>query len=100
MSFRLSTKEIVGVAIGAALFGVLMVYGGITIFTNTKLSSAYVIPVIIGALFGPIPAGFSRINWQLFCRFFRWMGLLDRLVSGQLFCVFLYRILTIVRCEH
>lgn len=50
------TKTIVGIAIGAALYGVLMVYGGIKVFTNTSLSSAMLIDVIVGALFGPIPA--------------------------------------------
>ena len=51
-----NTKTIVAVAIGAALYGVLMVYGGIPIFTNTSLSSAMIIPVIVGGLFGPLPA--------------------------------------------
>ena len=49
-----NTKTIV--AIGAALFGVLMCYGGIPIFTNTSLTTAMIIPVIVGALFGPLPA--------------------------------------------
>ena len=35
-----NTKTIVAVAIGAALFGVLMCYGGIPIFTNTSLTTA------------------------------------------------------------
>ncbi len=52
-----NTKTIVGVAIGSALFGVLMNYGGIKVTTNTSLTSAYVIPAIVGALFGPLPAG-------------------------------------------
>ena len=51
-----NTKTIVAVAIGAALYGVLMVYGGIPIFTNTSLSSAMIIPVVVGGLFGPLPA--------------------------------------------
>lgn len=51
-----STKTIVAVAIGAALFGVLMCYGGIQVFTNTSLTTAMIIPVIIGALYGPLPA--------------------------------------------
>ncbi|HAO60481.1 MAG TPA: hypothetical protein DCQ90_00680, partial [Erysipelotrichaceae bacterium] len=51
-----NTKTIVAVAIGAALFGVLMVYGGVQVFTNTKLTTAMLIPVIVGALFGPVPA--------------------------------------------
>ena len=51
-----NTKTIVAVAIGAALYGVLMCYGGIPIFTNTSLTTAMIIPVIVGALFGPLPA--------------------------------------------
>ena len=54
-----NTKTIVGVAIGAALFGVLMNYGGIKVTTNTSLTSAYVIPAIVGAFFGPLPAGLA-----------------------------------------
>lgn len=53
---RWDTKTIVGIAIGAALFGVLMNFGAIRIFTNTSLSSAMIIDVIVGALFGPVPA--------------------------------------------
>ncbi len=51
-----NTKTIVAVAIGAALYGVLMCYGGVPIFTNTNLTTAMIIPVIVGALFGPLPA--------------------------------------------
>ncbi len=51
-----NTKTIVGVAIGAALFGVLMNFGSIKVFTNTSLTTAMLIPVIVGGLFGPLPA--------------------------------------------
>jgi energy-coupling factor transport system substrate-specific component len=51
-----NTMTLVAVAVGAALFGVLMVFGSIPIFTNTYLTSAMIIPVIVGGLFGPIPA--------------------------------------------
>lgn len=51
-----NTKTVVGVAIGAALFGVLMVYGGVKVFSNTQLTTAMLVPVIVGALFGPVPA--------------------------------------------
>jgi energy-coupling factor transport system substrate-specific component len=51
-----NTVTLVSVAVGAALFGVLMVFGSIPIFTNTFLTSAMIIPVIVGGLFGPIPA--------------------------------------------
>ena len=51
-----NTKTIVAVAIGAALFGALMVWGSIPVFTNTSLTSAMVVPVVVGALFGPLPA--------------------------------------------
>lgn len=51
-----NTKTVVGVAIGAALFGVLMVFGSIKVFTNTNLTTAMLVSVIVGALFGPLPA--------------------------------------------
>ena len=61
-----NTQTVVGVALGAALFGVLMVYGGIPVFTNTKLSSAYIVPVIVGALFGPLPAALAAFIGNVF----------------------------------
>jgi len=51
-----NTRTIVAVAVGAALFGVLMVYGGIQVFTNTSLTTAMFVPVIVGGMFGPLPA--------------------------------------------
>ena len=51
-----NTMTLVAVAVGAALFGVLMVFGSIPVFANTYLTSAMVIPVIVGGLFGPLPA--------------------------------------------
>jgi len=51
-----NTRTIVAVAIGAALFGVLMNYGGIPVFTNTSLTTAMIVPVVVGAMYGPLPA--------------------------------------------
>ncbi len=51
-----NTRTIVAVAIGAALFGVLMVFGGIQVFTNTSLTTAMIVPVLVGGMFGPVPA--------------------------------------------
>ena len=51
-----NTMTLVAVAVGAALFGVLMVFVSFPVFTNTYLTAAMVIPVIVGGLFGPIPA--------------------------------------------
>ena len=51
-----NTKTVVDVAIGAALFGVLMVFGSIKVFTNTNLTTAMLVSVIVGAMFGPLPA--------------------------------------------
>jgi len=51
-----NTLTLVSVAVGAALFGVLMVYGSIPIFANTFLTTAMIVPVFVGALFGPVPA--------------------------------------------
>ena len=51
-----NTKAIVGIAIGAALFGVLMNFGSIRVTTNTSLTTSYIVLPIVGALFGPLPA--------------------------------------------
>ena len=51
-----TTKSIVTMGLGAALYGVLMVYGAVPIFTNTNLSCAMIVPVFVGGLFGPLPA--------------------------------------------
>lgn len=53
------TKTIVGVAIGVALFAVLMDYASIKVFTNTNLTLAMIVPVIVGGLFGPLPAAIA-----------------------------------------
>ncbi len=55
------TKTIVGIAIGSALFGVLMCYGGIKVTTNTSLTSAYIVLPVVGALFGPLPAALTGL---------------------------------------
>ena len=51
-----NTKTIVGIAIGAALFCVLMNFGSIRVTTNTSLTTSYIVLPIVGALFGPLPA--------------------------------------------
>ena len=51
-----NTQTLVTVAVGAALFGVLMVFGSIPVFANTFLTSAMIVPVVVGGLFGPLPA--------------------------------------------
>ena len=51
-----NTQTLVAVAVGAALFGVLMVFGSIPVFANTFLTSAMIVPVVVGGLFGAIPA--------------------------------------------
>ena len=51
-----NAKTIVGIAIGAALFGVLMNFGSIRVTTNTSLTTSYIVLPIVGALFGPLPA--------------------------------------------
>ena len=53
------TKTVVGVGIGVALFGVMMNYASITVFTTTKLTLAMIVPVIVGGLFGPLPAALA-----------------------------------------
>jgi len=51
-----NTQTLVAVAVGAALFGVLMVFGSVPIFANTFLTTAMIVPVVVGGLFGAVPA--------------------------------------------
>lgn len=51
-----NTRTIVSIAIGAALFGVLMVYVSFPVFTNTQITAAMIVPVLVGGMFGPLPA--------------------------------------------
>ncbi|WP_252903985.1 ECF-type riboflavin transporter substrate-binding protein [Secundilactobacillus oryzae] len=60
------TKTIVAIAIGAALFGVLIDYAGIPIYTNTKLSVAHLVVIVVGALFGPLSAGLVGLFGNFF----------------------------------
>lgn len=66
MNKGFGTQHIVAIAIGTALFAVLMVYGGIPVFTNTKLSPAYLVPVIVGGLYGPLAAGLVAFIGNVF----------------------------------
>jgi energy-coupling factor transport system substrate-specific component len=61
-----NTKTIVAVAIGAALYGVLMAYGSIPVFTNTMLTTAMVVPVLVGGMFGPVPAMVALLIGNMF----------------------------------
>lgn len=56
-----NTKTIVTMAVGAALYGVLMVYGGIPIFSQTNLSVAMIVPVIVGAMHGALPCSLTLL---------------------------------------
>jgi energy-coupling factor transport system substrate-specific component len=49
-------KTIAAVVIGAVSFAFLMVFGSLSVFTNTQLTLAMVVPVVIGGLFGPLHA--------------------------------------------
>ena len=51
-----NTQTLVAIAVGAALFGVLMVFVSIPVFANTFLTAAMIIPPIVGGLFGAVPA--------------------------------------------
>ncbi len=61
-----NTQTVVAIAIGAALFGVLMIYGSITVFTNTRLTTAMIVPVVVGALYGALPAAIALFFGNMF----------------------------------
>lgn len=88
MEKQFTTRNIVAVAIGAALFGILMTYGGIPVFTNTKLSTAYIVPVVVGGLFGPIQAGLVGLIGNLFADAIGGSGFWIDWTIGNMFACF------------
>ena len=56
-----STKTIVTMAVGAALYGVLMMYGSIPIFSQTNLSTAMIVPVVVGGMYGALPCSLTLL---------------------------------------
>ena len=51
-----NTMTLIAIAIGAIVFGLLMVLGNIQIFGGISLPMAMLVPVVIGAYFGAVPA--------------------------------------------
>ena len=90
-----NTKTVVGVALGAILMAIMMVYIQIPIFTQVQFSLAPVVIVIVGALFGPLPAAIpacfgNKLSHRNGGRGF-W---LDRTI-GHFFCGFITGLLPV-----
>lgn len=49
-------KTILGVLIGAVMFGILMNYCSILVYSKIYFTTSMIVPVIVGAYFGPLPA--------------------------------------------
>lgn len=56
-----NTKTVVGVALGAILFAVNIVFIQVPIFTQVQLSLAPLVVVIVGGMFGPLACGISMM---------------------------------------
>ncbi|MCC4422717.1 ECF-type riboflavin transporter substrate-binding protein [Limosilactobacillus reuteri] len=89
------TKTIVAVAVGAALFGVLIDFVSIPVFSNTKLSVAYLIPVYIGALFGPLPAGVVGLVGNFFADLIAGSGFWPEWWIGNFIAAFIIGLLPV-----
>ena len=89
------TKTVVAVAVGAALFGVLFDYVSIPVFTNTKLSVAYLVPVFVGALFGPLPAGIVGLLGNFFADLLAGSGFWPEWWIGNFIATFVIGLLPI-----
>ncbi len=48
---------IVFIIVGALLYGLLINHANLELFTNTSLSLALLVPIIVGRFYGPLPAG-------------------------------------------
>lgn len=51
-----NARTVLAISVGAVFFGVLMNYGSIRIYANTSLTTAMIVPVMVGSMFGPVPA--------------------------------------------
>ena len=56
-----NTKTVVGVALGAILFAVNIVFIQVPIFTQVQLSLAPLVVVIVGGMFGSLACGISMM---------------------------------------
>lgn len=56
---------IVFIIAGSLLYGFLLNHGNLELFTNTSLSLALLVPLIVGIFYGPLPAGICAFTGSL-----------------------------------
>lgn len=84
-----NTKTVVGVALGAILMAIMMVYIQIPIFTQVQFSLAPVVIVIVGALFGPLPAAIAACFGNFLADMIGGWGFWFDWTIGHFFCGFI-----------
>ena len=52
-------KTILGILIGAVVFGILMNYCAILVYSKIYFTASMIVPVVVGAYFGPLPAAIA-----------------------------------------
>ena len=90
-----NTKTVVGVALGAILMAIMMVYIQIPIFTQVQFSLAPVVIVIVGALFGPLPAAIAACFGNFSADMIGGWGFWFDWTIGHFFCGFITGLLPV-----
>lgn len=90
-----TTKTVVGVALGAILFAVNIVYIQIPIFTQVQFSLAPLVVVIVAALFGPVPCGISMMIGNFLADMIGGWGFWFDWTIADFFCGFLIGLLPV-----
>lgn len=66
-----NTKTILGVLVGAVAFGLLMNYCSILVYSKVYFTTSMIVPVIVGAFFGPLPAAVATGLGNILADFIR-----------------------------
>lgn len=64
-------KTILCVLIGAVVFGFLMNFCSILVYSKIYFTSSMIVPVVVGAYFGPLPAAIATGLGNIFADIFR-----------------------------
>lgn len=62
-------KTILAILLGAIVFGITMNYLSICVYSNIYITTSMLVPVVVGAYFGPLPAAIATGLGNMFADF-------------------------------
>ena len=64
-------KTIIAIILGAIMFGLLMNYCSIQVYSKIYFTTSMIVPVLVGAFFGPVPAAIATGLGNILADFIR-----------------------------